>query len=269
MKSYNTIVGGMIENDKLSVGGIMYGGAKLKEHYEPVSSFIIAEPSTLATSTPKAKGLEGGAVGPHIHTTSMGPANNELSASLAVLPAVESKAGKKKAAKVEKKMGKLDLKVLAKHAAGEKLSKANVARLKKLGKEVEGGKVNRLKKAKKWTGFVQDDILSKGLDNAKKAVGVYGDYKQTQNPLNVLKGKGLKKDAKKAAKKILEEEVKPAAKKAAKQEVDKVAKKVKAKVEGGAAKKPSAWISHVKDYSKKHNVSYKDAMKSAKASYKK
>ena len=268
MKSYNTIVGGMIENDKLSVGGIMYGGAKLKEHYEPVSSFIIAEPSTLATSTPKAKGLEGGAVNPHMHTTSMGPGNNELSASLAVLPA-ESKAGKKKAAKVEKKMGKLDLKVLAKHAAGEKLSKANIARLKKLGKEVEGGKVNRLKKAKKWTGFVQDDILSKGLDNAKKAVGVYGDYKQTQNPLNVLKGKGLKKDAKKAAKKILEEEVKPAAKKAAKQQVDKVAKKVKAKVEGGAAKKPSAWISHVKDYSKKHNVSYKDAMKSAKASYKK
>ena len=259
MKSYNTIVGGMIENDKLSVGGIMYGGAKLKEHYEPVSSFIIAEPSTLATSTPKAKGLEGGAV------TSMGPANNVLSASLAVLPAT----GKKIAAKVEKKMGKLDLKVLAKHAAGEKLSKANIARLKKLGKEVEGGKVNRLKKAKKWTGFVQDDILSKGLDNAKKAVGVYGDYKQTQNPLNVLKGKGLKKDAKKAAKKILEEEVKPAAKKAVKQQVDKVAKKVKAKVEGGAAKKPSAWISHVKDYSKKHNVSYKDAMKSAKASYKK
>jgi hypothetical protein len=265
MKSYNTIVGGMIENDKLSVGGIMYGGAKLKEHYEPVSSFIIAEPTTLATPTPKAKGLEGGAVG--MHTTSMGPANNELNASLAVLPAVQ--AGKKKAAKVEKKMGKLDLAVLAKHAAGEKLSKANIARLKKLGKEVEGGKVNRLKKAKKWTGFVQDDILSKGLDNAKKAVGVYGDYKETQNPINSLVGKGVKKDAKKAVKKILEEEVKPAAKKAAKKEVEKVAKKVKAKVEGGAAKKPSAWIQHVKDYSKKHNVSYKDAMKSAKASYKK
>jgi len=31
----------------------------------------------------------------------------------------------------------------------------------------------------------------------------------------------------------------------------------------------SAWITHVKDYAKKHDVSYKDAMSKAKASYKK
>lgn len=38
-------------------------------------------------------------------------------------------------------------------------------------------------------------------------------------------------------------------------------------VRGG--KKPSAWIAHCKAYAKEHNCSYKDAMKAAKASYKK
>jgi len=37
----------------------------------------------------------------------------------------------------------------------------------------------------------------------------------------------------------------------------------------GGAKKPSAWITHVKDYAKKHGVSYKEALTKAKASYKK
>jgi len=37
----------------------------------------------------------------------------------------------------------------------------------------------------------------------------------------------------------------------------------------GGAKKTSAWIQHVKDYSKNNNVSYKEAMTKAKASYKK
>ena len=35
----------------------------------------------------------------------------------------------------------------------------------------------------------------------------------------------------------------------------------------GGAKKPSKWIQHVKQYANKHNVSYKQAMKDAKASY--
>ena len=37
----------------------------------------------------------------------------------------------------------------------------------------------------------------------------------------------------------------------------------------GGAKKPSAWIAHCKAYAKAHNCSYKEAMKLAKASYKK
>lgn len=38
---------------------------------------------------------------------------------------------------------------------------------------------------------------------------------------------------------------------------------------GAGIKKTSNWIQHCKDYAKKHNVSYKQAMKDAKASYKK
>lgn len=32
---------------------------------------------------------------------------------------------------------------------------------------------------------------------------------------------------------------------------------------------PSSWINHVKEYSKKHNVSYKEALKKAGSTYKK
>ena len=32
---------------------------------------------------------------------------------------------------------------------------------------------------------------------------------------------------------------------------------------------PSAWITHVKQYSKTHNISYKDALKKASSTYKK
>jgi hypothetical protein len=45
---------------------------------------------------------------------------------------------------------------------------------------------------------------------------------------------------------------------------------VQAAMSGGSEKqkrKPSAWIQHVKAYAKTHNLSYKDAMSQAKASY--
>ena len=43
----------------------------------------------------------------------------------------------------------------------------------------EGGKVNRLKKAKKWTSFVKDDIVKDGIDLA--AYG-YDKYNAATNP---------------------------------------------------------------------------------------
>ena len=40
-------------------------------------------------------------------------------------------------------------------------------------------------------------------------------------------------------------------------------------VTGGSAKKPSAWISFVKEYAQKNNIPYKEALKSASGPYKK
>jgi hypothetical protein len=40
-------------------------------------------------------------------------------------------------------------------------------------------------------------------------------------------------------------------------------------VQHGGAKKASNWIAHCKAYAKEHKCSYKEAMKAAKASYKK
>ena len=258
---FNNTVTGMIKNNDMRVasndGKILFGGARLKDHYEPMTSFIIAQPSTLAHSTPSFKGGSR-KMG---HSSIMGPANNVLDANLAVLPAEKGgaipaaariggglKKKAKKAVKIVEDVSKHiegldeddfkghDKKVIQKIKKGEKLTKANVERVKKLKSAVTGGKVNRLKKAKKWTGFVQDDIISKGLDNAKKAVGVYSGYNKAKM------GLGMPKKVKAAH----------------------------AALEGGAKKRPpSAWIQHVKKYAADHNVSYKEAMSKAKASYKK
>jgi hypothetical protein len=44
----------------------------------------------------------------------------------------------------------------------------------------ESGKISRIKKAKKWTGFA-DDTLRKGIDTA--AYG-YTEYKKAKNPIS-------------------------------------------------------------------------------------
>lgn len=255
---FNNTVTGMIKNNDMRIasndGKILFGGARLKEHYEPMTSFIIASPSTLAHPTPSFKGGSR-KMG---HSSIMGPANNVLDANLAVLPAETGgalpaassiggglKKKAKKAMKVVEDVSKHiegldeddfkghDKKVIQKIKKGEALTKANIERVKKLK---SGGKVNRLNKAKKWTGFVQDDIVSAGLDNAKKAVGVYSGYNKAKM------GLGMPKKVKAAH----------------------------ATLEGGAKKRPaSAWIQHVKKYAGDHNVSYKEAMSKAKASYKK
>jgi hypothetical protein len=52
------------------------------------------------------------------------------------------------------------------------------------------------------------------------------------------------------------------------QSVNPLSHAVKSKLTGGA-KKPSDWVVHCKEYAKKNNVSYKEALKMASASYKK
>ena len=90
-----------------------------------------------------------------------------------------------------------------------------------------GGKVSRIKKAKKWTSYVKDDVIKDSID-----LGSYGfdAYKKATNP---------------------------------------VGHALKSAISGGAIKKPSAWISFVKEFAQKNNMPYKEALKAASGPYKK
>jgi hypothetical protein len=93
----------------------------------------------------------------------------------------------------------------------------------------KSGKISRIKKAEKWRDF-SDTSLRKGIDTAKYG---YEQYKEAVNPVQT--------EAKKAVKGI-------------------------AKLFGGA-KAPSPWIQHVKAFSQKNNISYKQALKDSGPSY--
>ena len=88
------------------------------------------------------------------------------------------------------------------------------------------GGVSRIKKAKKWTSYVKDDIIKDSID-----LGSYGydAYNKATNPFGYAATKAIT---------------------------------------GGAAKKPSAWISFVKSYAQKNNMPYKEALKAASGPYK-
>ena len=88
----------------------------------------------------------------------------------------------------------------------------------------ESGKISRLKKAKKWTGFA-DDTLRKGIDTA--AYG-YTEYKKAKNPIS---------------------------------------SKITSMFGGAVKRPPSNWIMHVKAFSQKNNISYKQALKDSGPSY--
>jgi hypothetical protein len=93
----------------------------------------------------------------------------------------------------------------------------------------KSGKISRIKKANKWRDF-SNDTARMGIDT-----GRYG-YEQFQEATNPLKSEG-----KKAIKSI-------------------------SKMFGGA-KSPSPWIQHVKAFSQKHNIPYKEALSKAGPSY--
>ena len=109
----------------------------------------------------------------------------------------------------------------------------------------EGGKINRLKKANKWTKFAVDTATSGlGLAEQGKAIaegGKVNRLKKAHTWTNFVvdtstSGLGLAEKAKSIA---------------------------------GGAKKSPPWIQHVKDKIKANNITYKEAMSKAKASYKK
>ena len=93
----------------------------------------------------------------------------------------------------------------------------------------KSGKISRIKKAKKWEGFAKDTAYD-GIDLARYG---YENFKEATNPIQA--------EAKKAAKGI-------------------------SKMFGGA-KSPSPWIQHVKAFSQKHNIPYKEALSKAGPSY--
>ena len=151
--------------------------------------------------------------GQGFHDGFVGTAQMFGDAAQAVAPLAMLAAGKPSNAELEK--AKESLK---KFVAGErklKPSKKHIELLEKYGiiskkgtdDEVEGGKVNRFKKAQKWTGFAADTV-DKALDLGAKA-----------------------------------------------------------KMIAGAKKTPSQWVSFVKSYAAKYNITYKEALSKAGPAY--
>ena len=118
-----------------------------------------------------------------------------------------------------------------------------------ISKEKEGGKVNRLKKAKRWTGFAVD-TADKGLDLVEKGMKIGGSSYNVSGGVNRLK----------KAKKWTDFSVDTASK-----GLDLVEKGMKI----GGAKKTSPWIAHVKKVAADKGIPYNQALKVAGASYKK
>ena len=94
----------------------------------------------------------------------------------------------------------------------------------------KSGKISRIKKARKWTGYA-NDTARMGIDTARYG---YENFKDATNP--------IQGEAKKTAEGI-------------------------AKMFGGVKRGPSMWISHVKAFSKANNIPYKAALKAARPSY--
>ena len=167
----------------------------------------------------------------------------------------------KKVAPLLAAAGKSDLdkakESLQKYVDGKKKTKPTKKHLDLLeqhgviSKTQEAGKVNRLKKAKKWTDY-SVDTASKGLDLAEKGMKVFGGtgYSVSGGKVNRLK----------KAKRWTGYAVDTASK-----GLDLAEKATKI----GSAKKTSPWIVHVKKVAETQGISYKDALKVASASYKK
>lgn len=156
---------------------------------------------------------------------------------------------------------------------------------------VSGGKVNRLKKAKKWTDFAVD-TANKGIDLAKKGQDeLSGGSKDLDKAKAVLKSymDGKRKSGPTKKQKDLLEQHGIISKtgdasggkvnrlKKAKRwtgfVADTVDKGIDLAKKGmdsfGGAKTPSPWIAHVKKVAADKNISYKEALKVASSSYKK
>jgi hypothetical protein len=131
--------------------------------------------------------------------------------------------------------------------------------------QVFGGKVNRLKKAKRWLGFAKS-LVPKSISDAleDKAVGMIGRVGGKVNRLKKAKRwLGFTKSlVPKSISDALEHQAVGMIGKMGGRRIGSTNSRV-----GG--KRVSAWIQHVKAYQQAHGCSYKDAMMGAKATYKK
>jgi hypothetical protein len=111
------------------------------------------------------------------------------------------------------------------------------------GEYQSAGKVNRLKKANQWSEFSKRNAYD-GID-----LGSYGydAYNKSVNPVGYAAQKALLGKGYASA--------------GAYQKAGGYASA------GSAPKAPSKWIQHVKAFAKQHNISYRDALKEASASY--
>ena len=161
---------------------------------------------------------------------------------------------------------------------------------------VTGGKISRLKKAKKWAAF-SGDTLDKGLDLASKAKALGGDLDGGKKKRKSKKGPSVSaaRDWTQFATDALTtgldkgKEVQAALDGGKKKKVNRMkkatawrdfsvdtvnqgldlAQKVKGVTGSGKPRAANAWVAHVKKYAADHKVSYKEAMSQAKASYNK
>jgi len=138
------------------------------------------------------------------------------------------------------------------------------------GGQVSGG-VNRMKKAKKWREFAKD-TAEMGLDLFKKIKGGAKSGGQVSGGVNRLKkAKKWREFAKDTAMMGLDlfKKIKGGAKSGGKQMIEDGAflPKPKTARATGYGRPANPWIQHVKAYQAQHGVSYKEAMKLAKSTY--
>jgi hypothetical protein len=153
--------------------------------------------------------------------------------------------------------------------------------LKSVGAGNKSGKINRLKKAKRWTEFSKG-VVNDGFELGQKGLDMYNKQMDRSSPLGQVKklfggeqiggvnrlkkakrwtefSKGVVNDGLELGQKGLNMYNK---------QKDRSSPLGQVKKLFGGKRGPSKWIEYVKEYSSKHNISYKQALSQAGPSYK-
>lgn len=118
------------------------------------------------------------------------------------------------------------------------------------------GGVNRIKKAKRWTGFVKQDVIKDGVDLADYS---YGKYKKATDPVGYALGQAITGGGTEMKPAVMNRYPKPPPRKRG-AGYNRI---------GGAKPAGSNYIQFVKQFASQHNIPYKEAMKAASVEYRK